>query len=132
LEVSSNVVIDGFRKYSLLDSQVVFAKGFFNETMRPLRSIVDQLAIMRLDGDMYESTVDVLYHLYPKLSIGGYVIIDDWFNFPAKTACEDFFDVHGIHPTIHPIDQIAVYWQKTQQIEIDYWRYEKNEFKRKT
>ena len=45
---------------------------------------------------MYESTVDVLYHLYDKLSIGGYVIMDDWFGFPSKTACEDFFLVHGI------------------------------------
>lgn len=42
---------------------------------------------------MYESTVDVLYHLYDKLSIGGFVIMDDWYGFPSKTACEDFFQV---------------------------------------
>ena len=44
---------------------------------------------------MYESTVDVLYNLYDKLAIGGYVIIDDWFGFPARTACEDFFEVES-------------------------------------
>ena len=73
---------------------------------------------MRLDGDMYESTVDVLYHLYDKLSVGGYVIMDDWFGFPSKVACEDFFQVHNIHPTIVPIDDLAAYWQKTEQVEI--------------
>ena len=53
---------------------------------------------------MYESTVDVLYNLYNKLSIGGYVIMDDWFGFPSRTACLHFFEVHGIHPTIIPIE----------------------------
>lgn len=81
---------------------------------------------------MYESTVDVLYHLYNKLSIGGYVIIDDWFGFPARTACEDFFKVHGIKPEIIAIDQMAAYWKKTEDIDIQYWRYEKSDFVLKT
>jgi O-methyltransferase len=131
LEVPVEVVIDGFRKYSLLDTQVVFAKGFFNETMRPLQSIIDHLVIIRLDGDMYESTVDVLYHLYPKLSVGGYVIVDDWGIEPTQKACQDFFEVHGIHVTVHQIDWISAYWQKTEQVDIQFWRYEKNDFKLK-
>ena len=48
---------------------------------------INQLAVMRLDGDMYVSTVDVLYNLYDKLSIGGYMIMDDWFGFPSRMAC---------------------------------------------
>eukprot|EP00986_Skeletonema_menzelii_P013248 scaffold7606_cov152-Skeletonema_menzelii.AAC.1 len=104
LEVASDIVANNFIKYGLLDSKVVFAKGFFNETMPILAEKITSLSVMRLDGDMYESTVDVLYHLYDKLSIGGYVIMDDWFGFPSKTACEDFFDVHGIKPEIIPID----------------------------
>ena len=70
---------------------------------------------------MYESTVDVLYHLYDKLSIGGYVIMDDWFGFPSKTACEDFFAVHGFQPDIIPIDSTAAYWRKTEDVEIQSW-----------
>ncbi|KAL7516729.1 hypothetical protein ACHAWX_001713 [Stephanocyclus meneghinianus] len=77
LEVASEIVAGSFNRYGLLDRNVVFAKGFFNETMPPLSKHVEELSVMRLDGDMYESTVDVLYHLYDKLSIGGYVIMDD-------------------------------------------------------
>ena len=78
---------------------------------------------------MYESTVDVLYFLYDKLSIGGYVIMDDWFGFPSKIACEDFFRVHGINPEIKVIDQLAAYWQKTEEIDIQMWRYKQSKFK---
>ena len=78
---------------------------------------------------MYESTVDVLYTLYDKLSIGGYLIMDDWTNFPSKIACEDFFKVHGINPEIIPIDDLSAYWKKTEQVDIEYWRYEQSKFK---
>jgi len=67
---------------------------------------------------MYESTVDVLYHLNDKLSIGGYVIMDDWFGFPSKTACEDFFAVDGIKPEIIPIDDISAYWKISEGVQV--------------
>ena len=79
---------------------------------------------------MYESTVDVLYNLYDKLSVGGYVIMDDWFGFPSKDACEDFFEVHEISPEIIPVDNLSVYWKKTKEVDIQYWRYEQNKFKK--
>jgi hypothetical protein len=129
LEVPAEIVAQGFQKYCLLDENVIFAKGFFNDTMPPLSKHIGKLAIMRLDGDMYESTVDVLYHLYDKLSLNGYIIIDDWSqNFPSRKACEDFFDTHGIKPQIFDIDQSSAYWKKTEQVEIQYWRYEKQNF----
>jgi O-methyltransferase len=81
--------------------------------MKALAPKIQSLAVMCLDGDMYESFVDVLYRLYDKLSIGGYITMDDWFGFPAKTACEDFFQVHDMNVTIVPIDKYAAYWQKT-------------------
>jgi O-methyltransferase len=129
LEVPSDVVANNFIKYGLLDSNVIFAKGFFNDTMPLLAEKITSLSIMRLDGDMYESTVDVLYHLYNKLSIGGYVIMDDWFRFPSKIACEDFFAAHGIKPEIIPIDDLSAYWKKTEHVQVQYWRYEQSTFK---
>mmetsp|Transcript_22353 Transcript_22353/g.33022 ORF Transcript_22353/g.33022 Transcript_22353/m.33022 type:complete len:422 (-) Transcript_22353:780-2045(-) len=129
LSVPDEIVATNFQKMGMLDSNVVFVKGFFNETMPPLSKHVDKMAVMRLDGDMYESTVDVLYHFYDKMSIGGYVIMDDWFGFPSRTAVEDFFKVHGISPAIIAIDSIAAYWKKTEEIQIQYWRYEQNKFK---
>ena len=129
LEVHQDIVVDGFEKYSMLDENVFFVKGFFNDTMPHVRPLVDSFSVMRLDGDMYESTVDVLYHLYDKLSVGGYVIMDDWDGFPSKTACLDFFATHGISPQVIKIDTLSAYWQKTEQVELQYWRYEQNKFK---
>lgn len=128
LAVSSESVALHFRESGMTDSNVIFVKGFFSDTMKALSPKVQSLAVMRLDGDMYESTVDVLYHFYDKLSVGGYVIVDDWFGFPAKTACEDFFKVHGMNVTIVPIDNLPVYWQKTKQISIQSWRYNQSKF----
>eukprot|EP00584_Thalassiosira_punctigera_P018879 CAMPEP_0172564960 /NCGR_PEP_ID=MMETSP1067-20121228/106360_1 /TAXON_ID=265564 ORGANISM="Thalassiosira punctigera, Strain Tpunct2005C2" /NCGR_SAMPLE_ID=MMETSP1067 /ASSEMBLY_ACC=CAM_ASM_000444 /LENGTH=95 /DNA_ID=CAMNT_0013355755 /DNA_START=81 /DNA_END=365 /DNA_ORIENTATION=- len=81
-----------------------------------------KLAVMRLDGDMYQSTVDVLYRLYDRLSVGGYVIIDDWFGFPAQDACREFFEAHGINPEIVRIDRLSAYWRKVEDIEVQKWR----------
>jgi len=128
LAIPEEIVATNFKRTGLLDSNVVFAKGFFNETMPVLRKHIKKVAVLRLDGDMYESTVDVLYHFYDKLSIGGYVIMDDWYGFPAKTAAEDFFRAHDIYPEIFPVDKIAAYWKKTVDVNIQYWRYEQNKF----
>jgi hypothetical protein len=129
LEVSTEIVAGNFNTAGLLDKNIIFAQGFFNATIPPLSNMVESLAIIRFDGDIYESAVDVLYHLYEKLSIGGYFIMDDWFGFPSKTACEDFFAVHGISPDIIPIDDLSAYWQKTENITVQYWRYEQSQFK---
>lgn len=122
------------QEYNLMDPRIVFVKGFFNESMRPLQQQVlipekRRIAILRLDGDMYQSTVDVLYHLYELVVVGGYVIVDDWEGFPAKDACEDFFRVHQIHAIIHPIDVTSVYFQKLADVQVQYWRYERKQFK---
>lgn len=69
LEISHETVARNFAELRLLDQHVVFAKGFFNDTMPKLRPMVDEIAILRLDGDMYQSTNDVLYHMYHKVSV---------------------------------------------------------------
>ena len=131
LEVSSEVVAGNFNSAGLLDEKVIFAKGFFNDSMPVLVKSIDKLAIIRFDGDMYESAVDVLYHLYDNLSIGGYWIQDDWYGFPAQDAVHDFFKVHGIspEPEIINIDGLGAYWKKTEGITLQYWRYEQGKFK---
>lgn len=60
--------------------------GFFNDTMPVVRQVLDRVSVLRLDGDMYESCVDILVNLYDKLSVGGYVIVDDWKGFPCEVA----------------------------------------------
>jgi len=194
LEVGDVDVLKNFKEYNVIDTNVVFVKGFFNSTMPALQrmhvsyssslpttevlfggnnstgagrvsnfrdkntnhslTVYGQqqqqqqqfnnitrtarqpyfprnieLALLRMDGDMYESTVDVLYHMYDKVVLGGYVIVDDWTNFPAKDACMDFFQVHNLNPNILPIDSSSAYWRKDKAIEIQYWRYEQKQFR---
>lgn len=111
LGVSLEEVKANFQKYKLLDEQVKFLKGWFKDTLptAPLK----KLAILRADGDMYESTMDSLSSLYGKLSPGGFVIIDDYCLPTCKKAVSDFMDKMGIHDSIVPIDNVGVYWRKT-------------------
>ncbi|MEC8893168.1 MAG: TylF/MycF/NovP-related O-methyltransferase, partial [Candidatus Poribacteria bacterium] len=98
----------------LLDDQVQFLPGWFNETLPSAR--IDQLAVLRLDGDYYASTMDTLIHLYPKLSIGGYVIVDDWGLDQIcgeKQAVIEYRKSHRITEKIIDIDYHSAYWQKT-------------------
>jgi hypothetical protein len=112
LAVSLEQVQENFKRYSLLDDQVRFLKGWFSETL-PVAPI-GKLALMRLDGDMYESTMDALVNLYPKLSIGGFVIIDD-FNVvtTSNDATHDYRQVHGIASPITEIPGAGAFWRKT-------------------
>lgn len=111
LAVSIEQVKSNFAKYDLLDNQVKFLKGWFKDTL-PVAPI-QKLALLRLDGDMYESTMDSLTSLYPKLSNGGFVIIDDYGVLPVcKKAVLDFRTKVGSTEIIHPIDASGVFWRK--------------------
>lgn len=110
LAVSEEEVTANFKKYDLLDNQVVFLKGWFNETL-PIAPI-DNLALMRLDGDMYQSTIESLKYLYTKLSVGGYCIIDDYALKGCKQAVDDFRRQNMITTPIQQIDWTGIYWRK--------------------
>jgi O-methyltransferase len=112
LAIPLEVVQNNFRKYNLLDDNVKFLKGWFKDTL-PVAPI-EKLSIIRLDGDMYESTMDGLVNLYHKLSKGGFIIIDDWGAVKAcKQAVLDFRKEHNITDEIKTIDWTGVYWQKS-------------------
>lgn len=113
LAVSIEQVKDNFDRYGLLDGQVRFLKGLFRDTL-PI-ALVEELAVIRLDGDWYESTMDGLVNLYPKLSVGGYLIIDDYGCVPAcRQAVHDYRDTHGITEEIISVDWTGVYWQRAE------------------
>src|SRR5438874_4061735 len=111
LAVSLEEVEANFERYGLLDDQVRFLKGWFCTTL-PVAPI-ERLAVLRLDGDMYESTMDTLVNLYPKLSEGGYAIVDDYGAIPAcRQAVHDYRSANRITGKIHNIDWTGVFWQK--------------------
>ncbi len=110
LAVSQQQVEDNFRRYGLLDDQVVFLKGWFRDTLP--EAPIDKLAVMRLDGDMYGSTMDGLNNLYPKLQAGGFCIIDDYSLESCSQAVHDYREAHGIDEPIEAIDWTGRFWRK--------------------
>jgi O-methyltransferase len=112
LAVSLEEVKANFSKYGYLDSRVVFLKGWFKDTLPT--APIEKISILRLDGDLYASTMDALNALYAKVSPGGYVIVDDY-GIPEDTcrrAVTDFRSNHGIVETIEDIDGFGAYWRR--------------------
>lgn len=112
LGVSEEKVRENFERYGLLDDQVEFIKGWFKDSLP--NAPLEKLAVLRLDGDMYESTMDVLTHLYPKLSVGGFCIIDDYGlkEDSCRKAVHDYMNQHNIKSELVSIDWAGKYWRK--------------------
>lgn len=113
LAVSLEEVKANFASYGLLDDRVGFIPGWFRDSLPT--APVGQLALLRLDGDMYESTMVPLQHLYPKLAFGGYLIVDDYGDerLPAcRQAVDDYRAKQGITEPIVRIDWTGAYWKR--------------------
>lgn len=110
LAISLETVRENFERFGLLDAQVCFLKGWFKDTL-PVAPI-EKLAILRLDGDMYESTIDALENLYDRVSDGGFIIIDDFCLHNCRQAVTDFRNARNIDAPLIEVDGVAVYWQK--------------------
>ena len=111
LNVSLDDVKRTFQRYGLLDDRVRFLPGWFHETLA--EAPIERLALMRLDGDMYGSTMDALTLLYKRLSVGGYVIIDDYQLPNCRAAVDEFRKSHGIDDELLRVDRAIVYWKRT-------------------
>lgn len=112
LAVTLEQVKANFEKYGLLDDQVRFLKGWFADTLP--KAPIEKLAVLRLDGDLYGSTMDALRALYPKLSPGGFVIVDDYGAcLPCRQAVEDFRKERGITDPVVSVDWTGVYWRRS-------------------
>lgn len=114
LRVSRETVQENFRKYGIDLEGIRFVKGWFRDTLPRWKAEFKlyPLAVLRLDGDMYESTWIALENLYPKLSPGGFLIVDDWSLSRARAAAEDYRARHAIAEPIIPIDPFSVFWRK--------------------
>lgn len=110
LSVSIDEVKRNFSRYGMLDDRVKFLRGFFRDT---LPGPVEKLALLRIDADMYEGVTQALEAMYPKVSEGGYIIIDDYQNLPAtRKAVDDFAESNGLRLDLHKVDWCAAYWKK--------------------
>lgn len=115
LAVGIDEVRRNFEAYGMLDDQVKFLKGWFKDTLptAPIKSI----AVLRLDGDYYESTRDALVNLYDKVSVGGYIIIDDYGEESwtyCRKAVEEFRRERQITDRVIKVDKPCVFWRKSK------------------
>lgn len=111
LAVGLDEVKSNFDRYALLDERVVFLKGYFRDTLPTYAQ--GPIAVLRLDGDLYSSTMDALAHLYDRVSPGGCIIIDDYgVVIDARRATLDFRLARGITVPMMAVDGDAVFWHK--------------------
>jgi O-methyltransferase len=108
--VPESQVRANFERYGLLDDQVRFLPGWFKDTLED--APIEEIAVLRLDGDLYESTIQALDALYPRLSPGGFCIIDDYNLGGCRQAVGDYRTKHQISSEIIQIDQCGVLWRK--------------------
>jgi O-methyltransferase len=111
LAVPVEEVQRNFERFGLLDDRVRFLAGWFRDTLP--NAPVERLSLIRLDGDMYESTAVALESLYPKLSPGGFVIVDDYGVPGARAATDDFRGERGIEEPLERIDWVGAFWRKS-------------------
>lgn len=102
-----NVIKDmdkyGIKNYSLI-------KGWFQNTVPKW---IGEIAVLRLDGDLYDSTYVCLQYLYPRLNEGGILIVDDWNLDGCRMAFEDYFKVRCMTGKPRLVfDNGVTYWQK--------------------
>lgn len=111
LAVSLEEVKSNFSRYGLCDDQVVFVKGYFEDTLASLDA--GPFSLIRLDADYYKSTYLALEALYPKLSPGGFIILDDVnFIMPCRQAVMDYRARMGITAEMQVLDWNAGWWRK--------------------
>jgi O-methyltransferase len=118
LAVGVEQVRHNFERYGLLDEQVRFLPGWFKDTLAS--APVQRLAVLRLDADMYESTWQAIEALYPRLSPGGFCIVDDYGTLltQCQRAIHDYRAEHGISEEIVDIDGYGAYWRKTGEASV--------------
>lgn len=110
LQISMEQVKANFERFNLLDERVHFLKGWFCDTLPT--APIEKLSLLRLDGDLYDSTIDALNALYHKVVPGGFVVVDDYGTWSGcRIAVEEFRRQHGIDAEVSTIDQSAVFWR---------------------
>jgi O-methyltransferase len=110
--VGLDVVRDNVERYGLLDDQIVFLPGWFCDTLP--QAPIQEVAVLRLDGDLYESTRDAISALEPRVSAGGFVIVDDYGSYEqCRHAVDEYRDQRGIADPIEAVDGHCVFWRKS-------------------
>ncbi len=107
---SLELVQQNFSQLGLLDTTVRFYKGWFEATVPQFvqHNPETKIAILRLDGDWYESTKVCLENLYPLVSEKGIVIIDDYYAWDGcAVAVHEYLGKHGFNHRIRSLPDFS-------------------------
>ena len=91
---------------------ITFHEGWFQDTLEKACTEIDEIAILRLDGDLYESTLICLEYLFPKVITGGFIVIDDWCLSGCRKAIEQYFSDNNVNYYINYVDACVRYFIK--------------------
>jgi len=123
LETGVEEVKRDFEYFGLDGSNVHYEVGLFKDTLPAWKERADQIAVLRVDGNFYDSYQDAMYYLYPKVPVGGIVIFDDVMSHPnVMRMWRDFRSEQGLPEELVPIDKHSAWFRKTMQIQPD-WKY---------
>jgi O-methyltransferase len=91
-------VKSNMKQWGIPEELLVYHPGWFKDTLAEEVihwARVTRISVLRLDADLYNSTMTCLKYLYPLLSPGGFLIVDDYALSGARQAVEDYFDHVG-------------------------------------
>ena len=112
-KTSRDDLLEAFNRYQLNDDKVELQQGWFDQTFPLLDKKIDKLALLRVDADFYQSTLQTLEYFYPKLTNGGICIIDDYGGFDeCQRAVDEYRHQHNITAPTKSVDDICCYWKK--------------------
>ena len=121
LENSMDEVKQYFELFDVYDEHVHFVKGLFKESLPKFKDFQDPIAVLRVDGNFYDSYQDAMYYLYPNVPVGGIVIFDDVMSHAAVGRFwKDFKADYSMPEELNRIDRHSAWFRKEKQFKVDY------------
>lgn len=122
LQVEESFVKDGFLKLGVMNEHVHFRKGLFQNTV-PSWDKNDKVAVLRVDGNFYDSYQDAMYYMYESVPVGGIIIFDDVMSHASVMRFwKDFKKEQGLGEDLNRIDKHSAWFRKEKDIVLD-WKY---------
>ena len=105
------------------NNNIHYVKGLFSDTTKAWIDRDDPIAVLRVDGNFYESYQDVLYAMYENVPVGGIVIFDDVYHHNHREVMQcwkDFKSDQGLPEDLVQIDSGSAWFRKRKMIQLDH------------
>lgn len=105
-------VTSNMKTWDVSESMLVYHKGWLQEVLP--REEIPTLALLRIDVDLYDSTIPIFQYLYAKMPSGAFIISDDWGESAAAPCRVASIKMMGYEPKVTPVEgqDTTVFWRK--------------------